>query len=109
MDAKNINVLHFPTSSLNLCWLILAVAKSNDAATYLTNDPPERATSVRSREDIFVHEQAPDQVFELPDATDTSDLEKEDTIVVEQVVDLTKEGSITTNTNVLERNIRLRT
>lgn len=66
----------------------------------LTNDPVESAACIGTREDIFVHEQTPDEILVLPDGADTSDLEDEDTIVVEEIIDLTQELTIATDTDV---------
>jgi hypothetical protein len=65
------------------------------------NEEVKRSRSIGTREDIFVHEQAPDEVLVLPGLTKTGDLKEEDTIIVEHVVDLVQELAEVTNTNVL--------
>ena len=73
MHPKDINVFHLETGTLELCY-----------------DPAKGARGIGTREDIFVHEQAPNKVFVLPGRTNTSDLENEDAVVVEKVVDLSE-------------------
>jgi len=86
MHPKDINVFHLETGTLELCY-----------------DPAKGARGIGTREDIFVHEQAPNKVFVLPGRTNTSDLENEDAVIVEQVVYLAKEGTVAADTNMLEK------
>ena len=65
------------------------------------NKEVERSRSVSTGEDIFVHEQTPDEVLVLPGLTETSDLKEEDTIVGEHVADLAQELAEVTNADVL--------
>jgi hypothetical protein len=85
MHPKDIDVFHLETGTLELCY-----------------DPAKGARGIGTREDIFVHEQAPDKVFVLPRRTNTSDLENEDAVIIEKVVDLAKEGTVAADTNMLE-------
>lgn len=54
----------------------------------LVNYEAERSASVRSREDVLVHEQTPDQIFVLPGLAQSSDLEEENTVIIEHVIHL---------------------
>ena len=65
------------------------------------DDETKRSRSVGTREDVFVHEETPGEVLELPSLTETSDLEEEDTIVVEHVVNLAEERAQVADTDVL--------
>ena len=67
----------------------------------LGHDPPERARRVRAREDVLVHEQAPDEVLVLPRRAEARDLEQENAVVVEQVVHLVQEDVVPTDADVL--------
>jgi hypothetical protein len=49
----------------------------------LVDEPAEGVGGVGAREDIFVHEETPDEVFELPVGADAGDLEDQDAIVVD--------------------------
>lgn len=71
MNSNSVNALDLETSTLKL-----------------VNDPAKRGGGISARENIFVHEQTPDQVLILPCLSQTSNLEKEDTIVIQHVVDL---------------------
>ena len=91
VNAKDVDALDFEAGGLDL-----------------VDDPAKRAGSVGSREDVFVHEETPDEIFVLPCLTDTGDLEDEDTLVVEEVVDLLQESTIATDTDMLnKRNISI--
>ena len=85
VDTKDVNILYFETSCLEL-----------------GNDPAKRAGSIGAREDVFIHEEAPDEIFILPGGTEASDLEDEDAIIIKEIVDLTEKGTITTDTDVLK-------
>ena len=61
----------------------------------------QRGAGVCAGEDVFVHEQAPDQVFVLPVFPQPGDLEVEDAVVVKQVVDLSKEAGEFAHADVL--------
>ena len=67
----------------------------------LINKPAKRGGGVGTGEDVFVHEDAPDEIFVLPGATETGDLEEEDTIVIEHVIDLLQETVEVADTDVL--------
>lgn len=84
VDTKDVNVLDLETSSLNL-----------------RHDPAERAGGVSTGEDVFVHEETPNEILILPVGTKTGDLEDEDTVIVEEVVDLPEERLVATDTDVL--------
>lgn len=84
MDAKDIDVLNLKAGRLNLF-----------------DDPPEGARRVGTREDILVHEEAPDEVLVLPGGAETGDLEDEDTVVVEEVIHLAEEGAVAADADVL--------
>ena len=70
--------------------------------TNLADDPVQSARGISTGEDIFVHEQAPNEVLVLPDGADTSNLEEKDTIVVEEVVNLAQELTIAPDTDMLQ-------
>lgn len=59
-----------------------------EKAFYLSNDPVQRAARISTGEDVFIHEQAPDKIFVLPNGADARDLEEEDAIVIEEVIHL---------------------
>jgi hypothetical protein len=65
------------------------------------DDEAEGSRSVSTGEDVFVHEQTPGEVLELPCLAETGDLQEEDTVVLEHVVDLAEEGTQVTDTDVL--------
>lgn len=67
----------------------------------LVNHEAQRRRSIGTGKDVFVHEQAPDQVLVLPCFPETSVLEEENTIIVKHVVHLCQEASEMSNTNVL--------
>lgn len=67
----------------------------------LVDDPSEGARSIRTGEDVLVHEQAPDQIFILPGRSESSDLQDEDSVIVEQVADFAHEALIAADTDVL--------
>ncbi len=69
----------------------------------LVNDPSERAAGVGTGEDVFVHEETPDEIFVLPRGTETSDLKDESAIVVQEIVDLPHECAISPHSDVLNR------
>lgn len=52
------------------------------------HEPAQRRRRVRPGEDVFVHEEAPDEVLVLPAFAYAGDLQEEDAVVVEHVVDL---------------------
>lgn len=84
MNANGVNALDLEASALQL-----------------VNDPAERSGSISTREDIFVHEETPDEILILPRLSETSNLEEEDTIVIKHVVDLGEESGEVTDTDVL--------
>lgn len=84
MNANGVNALDLEASALQL-----------------VNDPAERSRSISTREDIFVHEETPDEILILPSLSETSDLEEEDTIVIKHVVNLGDESREVTDTDVL--------
>lgn len=57
--------------------------------------------SVRTRENVLVHEQAPHQVLVLPAFSQTRVLQEEDTIVLQGLVDLSQEGAETLDAHML--------
>ena len=71
MHAKDINTLNLEPGCLDL-----------------VDDPADGAGGIGTGEDVFVHEETPDEVFVLPALTDTGDLEEEDAVVVEEVVNV---------------------
>lgn len=85
MHPKDIDILYLEPSTLEL-----------------SNDPSKGTRCVSAREDVFVHEEAPNEVLVLPGGTDTSDLENKDAVVVEEVIDLAEEGTIAADTDVLD-------
>ena len=56
------------------------------------HEPAQRRRRVGAGEDVFVHEQAPDQILVLPAFAQTRDLQEEDPVVVQHVVYLAEEG-----------------
>ena len=70
-------------------------------AFQLIHKPAQRRRRVRAGEDVFVHEEAPNQVLELPGFADPGDLQKEDAVVVKHVVDLFEEGGEVLDADVL--------
>ena len=66
VDTKNVDIL-------DLKAIILELKSSQQYDTSertganLANDPVQSARGISTREDIFVHEQAPDEVLVLPD------------------------------------------
>lgn len=66
----------------------------------LVDEEAQGSRSVSTRENVLVHEQAPDEILVLPRLAQTSDLEEEDTIVVHHVVDLLQERREVTDTDV---------
>lgn len=84
VDTKHIDVLDFEASGLDLA-----------------DNPTKRARRIRTREDVLVHEETPDEVLVLPVWAQASDLEQEDTVVVEKVVDLAEERLVAADTDVL--------
>lgn len=85
MHTKYINVLHLKPSGFELIY-----------------DPAQRTRSVSAREDIFVHEKAPNEIFILPTGTNACDLKNKNTIVIEEIINLTEERAIATDTDVLK-------
>jgi hypothetical protein len=63
--------------------------------------PEERARSFSTREDVFTHEDSPKEVFILPSATETSDLEEEQAFGLQKGLNLRHVGLVVTDTNVL--------
>lgn len=84
MDANGVNGTDLETSLLELI-----------------NVPAERSRGISTRENVFVHEETPDQVLVLPALTETGELEDSDTIIIEHVVDLLHETLEMTDTDVL--------
>lgn len=62
--------------------------------------PRQRRTRISPRENILVHEQPPDQIFILPGASETSDLQEEDPVVGEHRVHLVEERAEMTHADV---------
>lgn len=58
MDTKNVNVLDFETSTLEL-ERVSCGRDQKRQKTCLANDPSKRARSISTREDVFVHEKTP--------------------------------------------------
>lgn len=56
---------------------------------------------VGARKDVFVHEEAPSQIFVLPWLAKTGDLEEEDTVIIKHVINLIKEGTEVADANML--------
>ena len=84
VHTDGVNALNFEAGSLELI-----------------NKPAKRGRSVGTGEDIFVHEEAPDEILVLPGAAQTSDLEEEDTIIIQHVIDLLQETVEVADTDVL--------
>jgi hypothetical protein len=53
----------------------------------------KRCACIRTRKDILVHEEAPDQIFILPRLTQARNLKEEHSVVIHHVVHLLKEGT----------------
>ena len=84
MHAEDVDVLDLESGSLDL-----------------GDDPTERAGRIRTGENVFVHEEAPNEILILPWGTDAGDLEHKDAVVLEEVVHLAEECTVTANTDVL--------
>lgn len=70
-------------------------------ALKLVNKPAQRSRGVSTWEDVFVHEQTPDEILVLPRLAETSNLQVENTIILQHVVDLLQELAKVTDTDVL--------
>ena len=71
------------------------------SALKLVDDETKRSRGISTGEDIFIHEETPDEILKLPSLAKTSDLEEEDTIIFQHIVDLTAERAEVANTDVL--------
>jgi hypothetical protein len=67
----------------------------------LVDEEAERGRCIGTREDVLVHEQAPNEILVLPRATQTRNLQEEDTIVVHHVINLLKESLKEADADVL--------
>lgn len=67
----------------------------------LVDKEAKRGGCIGAGEDVFVHEETPDEILILPWLSQTRNLQKENSIVVKHVVNLSQEGSEVTDTNVL--------
>ncbi|KAI3480724.1 hypothetical protein L1887_57203 [Cichorium endivia] len=67
----------------------------------MRHHPAERARGVGAGEDVFVHEEAPVEVVELPPGSQAGHLEDKDTVVVEQVVHVREELVVVADADVL--------
>src|ERR1700753_4020158 len=76
MTSNSIEMLDFETSTFKLI-----------------NEETERGRSIGTRENVFVHEQAPDEVFILPWLSGPSNTQKAEHRVVKHVIDLLAECS----------------
>lgn len=65
------------------------------------DEPAEGGRGIGTGEDVFVHEQTPDEVLVLPRLSETGNLQEEDTIVVHHVGNLRQELAEVTDTDVL--------
>lgn len=63
--------------------------------------PVERARGVGAREDVLAHENSPNEVFVLPETSETRNLEEENAVVLEKGFDLSHEVLIVSYTDVL--------
>lgn len=61
-------------------------------AFQLIDEPAQRRRRIRPREDVLVHEQAPDEILILPGLPQPRDLEEEHPVIIEHVVHLSQEG-----------------
>lgn len=84
MHANGVNGLNFKTSTFKPI-----------------NDKAKRRTSIRTGENILVHEQAPDQILVLPRLAEPGNLQEENTVVVQHVADLGEEGGQVAHADVL--------
>lgn len=67
----------------------------------LVYEPAQGRRCICAGENVFIHEQTPDQVFVLPAFTDTCDLQEEDAAVIGQhVIDLVEESAEVADTYV---------
>lgn len=67
----------------------------------LVDVPEERARGIGTREDVFSHKVAPDQVFVLPWTTESSNLEEEQAVRLEERLHLGHEGLVVADADVL--------
>lgn len=65
------------------------------------NEEAQRSRRIGTREDVFVHEQSPDEILILPRFPETSNLQEKDAIILEHVINLAQEGAEMANTDVL--------
>ena len=65
------------------------------------NVEAERSRGIRSREDVLVQEQAPDEVLVLPRLSQARELDVHGSVILEHVIALAEEGGETTNADVL--------
>lgn len=109
MDAQDIDRLHLETSVLKLGNNRTRMRQSSNnggkdkGRTHATDNPVQRAARISTREDVLVHEQAPNEILVLPARTETSDLEEECSIIIQQTVNLGEEGVISSDTDVLRK------
>ena len=68
--------------------------------TRLSNDPVKSTARISTGEDVFVHEQAPNEILVLPHGPNAGDLEQENAVVVEKVVDLAQELAVAADADV---------
>lgn len=68
----------------------------------LVDEVSERCASVRTGEDVLVHEKTPDEVLVLPVLPQTGVLQEADSVVVEHIVALRQEAREVSDTNVLD-------
>lgn len=67
----------------------------------LVGDPVEWAGGISTGEDVAVHEESPDEVLEMPDSSETGDLEVEDSLLLEEKFNLGKELGVVLDSDVL--------
>jgi hypothetical protein len=84
VNTNSVNVLNLKSSALKV-----------------VDEEAEWGRGIGTREDVSIHEEAPDEVLVLPGLTETSNLEEEDTVIVKHLIDLLQEGLEVADTDVL--------
>jgi hypothetical protein len=71
------------------------------AAFNLSDVPEKWARGIRTGEDVFSHEDSPDEVLILPESSQTCNLEEENTVVLEEWLNLSHEVLVVSDSNML--------
>ena len=82
--AHSVNVRHLKSGSFDL-----------------VNNPAQRAGGIGTGENVAAHKETPDEIFPLPGAAQTGDLEVKQAVIGQHALDLGQKGGETADTDVL--------